>query len=235
MPGVIYTKITRASKEVIDEFRNLPTAILSDAMNRMNSMNAEIKPIIGDVNIAGSAVTVQCIAGDNLMIHKAIYVAEAGDVIVVDARGHKDNSVWGNIMTKASKIREIEAVVIDGTIRDIRENREEQYPIFCKGVVPAGSQKSWGGNINVPIQCGSACVNPGDIIVGDDDGIVVVPRDMAKEVLQQAKERINMEEEWINEIQKGKTTLEVIGLDKKLDELGIETNKKDIKSGDKIV
>ena len=222
MSGVIYTKIKRAPKELIDEFKVLPTTIVSDAMNRMNSMSAEIKPIIEDVNIAGSAVTTQCIAGDNLMIHKAIYVAEPEDVIVVDARGHKDTAVWGNIMTKACKIRGIVAVVIDGSIRDIRENRDEEFPIFCKGVVPAGSQKSWGGNINVPIQCGGAHVDPGDIIVGDDDGVVVVPRNIAKEVLQKAKERVKMEEEWINEIQKGETTLEVIGLDKKLDELGIE-------------
>jgi len=222
MSEVIYTNIKRVPKELIDEFKVLSTAIVSDAMNRMNSMSAEIKPIIGDVNISGSAVTVQCIAGDNLMIHKAIYVAEPGDVIVVDARGHKNTSVWGNIMTKACKIREIEAVVIDGSIRDVRENKEEKYPIFCKGVVPAGSQKNWGGNINVPIQCGGAPVNPGDIIVGDDDGVVVVPRNVAKEVLQKVKERVRMEEKWINEIQKGMTTLEVIGLDKKLDELGIE-------------
>lgn len=222
MPGVIHTKIKRASKEVIDEFKVLPTTIISDAMNRMNSMSAEIKSIIENVNIAGSAVTVQCIAGDNLMIHKAIYVAEAGDVIVVDARGHKETSVWGNIMTKACKIRGIEAVVIDGSIRDIRENREEKYPIFCKGVVPAGSQKNWGGNINVPIQCSGACVIPGDIIVGDDDGVVIVPREIAKEVLKKAKEKIKMEEKWINEIRKGKTTLEVINLAKKFDELGVE-------------
>ena len=227
MPGVIKTNIKRAPKELIDEFKVLSTAIVSDAMNRMNSMSAEIKPIIGDVNIAGSAVTVQCIAGDNLMIHKAIYIAEPGDVIVIDARGHKDTAVWGNIMTKACKIRGIEAVVIDGSIRDIRENKEEKYPIFCKGVVPAGSQKSWGGNINVPIQCGGAHVDPGDIIVGDDDGVVVVPRNIAKEVLQKAKERAKTEEEWINEIQKGKTTLKVIGLDKKLDELGVEIKREE--------
>jgi len=227
MPGVIKTNIKRAPKELIDEFKVLSTAIVSDAMNRMNSMSAEIKPIIGDVNIAGSAVTVQCIAGDNLMIHKAIYIAEPGDVIVIDARGHKDTAVWGNIMTKACKIRGIEAVVIDGSIRDIRENKEEKYPIFCKGVVPAGSQKRWGGNINVPIQCGGAHVDPGDIIVGDDDGVVVVPRNIAKEVLKKAKERAKTEEEWINEIQKGKTTLKVIGLDKKLDELGVEIKREE--------
>jgi len=227
MPGVIKANIKRAPKELIDEFKVLSTAIVSDAMNRMNSMSAEIKPIIEDVNIAGSAVTVQCIAGDNLMIHKAIYIAEPGDIIVIDARGHKDTAVWGNIMTKACKIRGIEAVVIDGSIRDIRENKEEKYPIFCKGVVPAGSQKSWGGNINVPIQCGGAHVDPGDIIVGDDDGVVVVPRNIAKEVLQKAKERAKTEEEWINEIQKGKTTLKVIGLDKKLDELGVEIKREE--------
>ena len=222
MNGVVYNKIRRAEKEIIEEFKEIPTTVASDAMNRMNSMCAEIKPLIEEVNIAGSAVTVQCIAGDNLMIHKAIYVAEPGDVIVVDARGHKDTSVWGNIMTKACKIRSIEAVVIDGSIRDSRENREEKYPIFCKGVVPAGSQKSWGGNINVPIQCGGAQVSPGDIIDGDDDGVVVVPRDRAKEVLQKAKEIVKRETEWIDGIKQGKTTLEVVGLDKKINGLGVK-------------
>ena len=223
MPGVIHTEISRAPRELIDEFRGLSTAILSDAMNRMNSMTADIKPTVEGTHIAGPAVTVQCIVGDNLMIHKAIYVAGPGDVIVVDARGHKDNSVWGNIMSQACRIRGIEAVVIDGAIRDIRENREGGFPIFCKGVVPAGSQKSWGGNINVSIQCGGVGVEPGDIVVGDDDGVVVVPTDIASKVLQGAKERAKVEEEWLHELQKGRTTLELIGLDKKLHELDIET------------
>lgn len=222
MNGIVYNRIRRVEREIIEEFKKTPTTVVSDAMSRMNSMCAEIKPIIEGVNIAGSAVTVQCIAGDNLMVHKAIYVAESGDVIVVDARGYKDTSVWGSIMTKACKIRNIEAVVIDGSIRDIRENREEKYPIFCKAIVPAGSQKNWGGNINVPIQCGGVQVSPGDIIVGDDDGVVVVPRDRAKEVLQKAKEIIKREREWINGVKDGRTTLEVIGLEKKIKALDIK-------------
>lgn len=220
--SVIYTKIKRVDKKLINEFRTLSTAIVSDAMNRLNSMNAEIKPIFKDVNVAGSAVTVQCMASDNIMVHKAIYVAEPGDILVVDARGHKDTSVWGYIMTKACKTRGIVAVVIDGSIRDLKENREERFPLFCRGSVPAGSQKNWGGNINVPIQCGSVQVNPGDIIVGDDDGCVVVPQYMAEQVLQKAKERVRMEEAWLNEIRKGTTTLELLGLDKKLEQLQVE-------------
>lgn len=222
MPEIINTNVERPPKELIAGFSHLSTAVISDVMNRMNSMIADIKPIIEDVDIAGPAVTVQCIVGDNLIIHKAIYVAQPGDVLVVDVRGHKDTSVWGNVMTQACKVRGIEAVVIDGTIRDLRQNRKERFPIFCRGAVPAGSQKSWGGNINVPIQCGGACVEPGDIIIGDDDGVVVVPRNIAEKVLKEAKERVNVEEKWLEGIQKGKTTLEVIGLDKKINELGIE-------------
>jgi 4-hydroxy-4-methyl-2-oxoglutarate aldolase len=227
MSGVIYTKIERVDKRLIDEFRDLSTSIVSDAMNRMNSMNAEINPIIRGFTVAGPAVTVQCMVGDNIMVHKAIYIAERGDIIVVDARGHKNTALWGYIMTKACKPRGIEAVVIDGSIRDIRENIQERYPIFCKGSVPAGSQKSWGGNINVPIQCGGVHVYPGDIIVGDDDGVVVVPKYRAETVLQKAKERIKMEEKWLIEMQKGKTTLEILGLDRKLDELKIETREEE--------
>jgi regulator of RNase E activity RraA len=222
MAGIINSKIKRPPNKLITEFEELNTSIISDTMNRMNSMKAEIKPIIEiDRAVAGPAVTVQCIVGDNLMIHQAMYIAQPGDILVIDARGHKDTSVWGAIMTKACMVRGVKAVVIDGSIRDLRENREMGFPIFCLGVVPAGSQKNWGGNINVPIHCGGVEVSPGDIIVGDSDGVVVVPADIAAEVLAMAQRRVAMEAEWIKGIESGKTTLEVIGLDKKLKELGI--------------
>ncbi len=223
MAGIINSKIERPAKELIAEFEAFSTGLISDTMDRMNSMRAGIKPI-SEVEhvIAGPAVTVQCIVGDNLMIHQAIYIAQPGDILVIDARGHKDTSVWGAIMTKASMLRGIKAVVIDGTTRDIRECKEMGFPVFCLGVVPAGSQKNWGGNINVAIHCGGVQVSPGDIIVGDDDGVVVVPASMARDVLDRAKERVKIEEGWIKGLEAGKTTLEVIGLDKKLSELGFE-------------
>ena len=226
MSGIINSKIKRVPGQLIVEFERLSTSIISDAMNRMNSMRAEVKPIIETERaVVGSATTVQCIVGDNLIIHKAIYIAQPGDILVIDAKGHKDTSVWGAIMTKASTLRGIKAVVIDGSIRDLRENKEMRFPIFCIGAVSAGSQKNWGGNINVPIHCGGAKVGPGDIIVGDDDGVVVVPASRAAEILERAKRRLTMEEEWIKGIESGKTTLEVIGLDKKLSELKFEINK----------
>jgi 4-hydroxy-4-methyl-2-oxoglutarate aldolase len=225
MSGIINSKIERPAKELIAEFEAFSTSIISDSMGRMNAMRAGIKPI-SEVEhvIAGPAVTVQCVVGDNLMIHQAIYIAQPGDVLVIDARGHKDTSVWGAIMTKASMLRGIKAVVIDGTARDLKECREMGLPIFCLGAVPAGSQKNWGGNINVVIHCGGVPVSPGDIIVGDNDGVVVVPAGMARDVLERAKERARVEEEWRKGLESGKTTLEVIGLDKKLKELGIRVD-----------
>lgn len=100
MAGIVNSSIKRAPKELIAEFETLPTSMISDAMNRMNSMKADMKPIIEVGNVAGSAVTVQCFVGDNLIIHKAIYVAQAGDTLVIDAKGHKDTAVWGAIMTR---------------------------------------------------------------------------------------------------------------------------------------
>ena len=156
------------------------------------------------------------------MTHQAIYLAEPGDVIVVDARGHLDTSVWGGIQTLACEKCGVAGVVIDGSVRDLQEIRESRFPVFCKGVVPAGPHKGWGDSINIPIQCGGVPVNPGDIVVGDDDGVVVIPKNEAEEVLSLAKERIETEKKWIRGIKGGKTTLEVIELDKKIKELGVE-------------
>ncbi|MFC1963392.1 RraA family protein [Chloroflexota bacterium] len=222
MAWIINSEIERPPKELLTEFETLPTSVISDSMNRVNSMKAEIKPILEMGNIAGPAITVQCVVGDNLIIHRAIYIAQPGDILIIDAKGHKDTSVWGSVMSKACLHRGIKAVVIDGTIRDLKENRELRFPIYCLGVVPVGSQKSWGGNINVPINCAGVQVSPGDIVIGDEDGVVVVPIGRATEILEGAKRRIAMEKEWIKGIENGKTTLEVIGLDKKLSELDFE-------------
>lgn len=222
MNGVVYKKIKRVKKEIIEDFKEIPTTIASDAMNRTNAMRASIKPLIENVHIVGSAITVKCMVGNNIMAHQAIYLAELGDVIVIDARGHVDTSVWGGIQTLACKSRGISGVVIDGAVRDIQDIRKQQYPVFCTGVVPAGPHKGWGDSINIPIQCGGVPVNPGDLIIGDDDGVVVIPRKEAEDVLKRAKEKIKTEEKWIRGIKGGKTTLEVIELDKKIKELGVK-------------
>jgi regulator of RNase E activity RraA len=217
----IYKEINRVKKEIIKEFKKLPTTIISDAMNRTNVMKALIKPLIENIHIAGSAITVKCIVGDNIMTHQALYLAKPGDVLVIDARGYVDTSIWGGIQTEVAKKLGIAGVVIDGSIRDVLTVRRLKYPIFCCGVVSAGPHKGFGDSINVPIQCGGVPVNPGDIVVGDDDGVVVVPRKNAEEVLKRARERLKMEKEWMKKINKGETTLKAIGLDKKIEQMQI--------------
>ncbi|MFC1646567.1 RraA family protein [Candidatus Omnitrophota bacterium] len=224
MPCIIKTKIKRANKMIIKGFKNVPTTIISDCMNRMNCMHAGMKSLISDVKMVGSAITVQCISGSNLMSHKAIYLAQAGDVIVVDARGDVNTAVWGYVQTFACMQRKISGVVIDGSVRDSQEVRKHRYPLFCKGISPAGPHKGWPDNINVTISCAGVSVSPGDIIVGDDDGIVVVPLESASKVLKLCYHRMATEEKWLREIKKGKTSLVVIGLDKKIKDLGVENS-----------
>ncbi len=220
--GVVNTKIERPAPELLKQFKGLPTSIISDAMNRSNTMHAEIKCLNSNIKMIGTGVTVKGMVGCNIMSHKAIYVAEPGDVIVFDARGHKDTSVWGFLQTKACMLRGIAGVVIDGSVRDSREIRESGFPVFCRGVNPAGPHKGWGDSINVPIQCGGVPVDPGDIVVGDDDGVVVVPGSEAAEILERAHSAMRKEEHWFKQLEEGKTTLEILHLQEKIEELGVK-------------
>ena len=201
-------------EKLVANLKSLPTSILSDSMGRVNAMMAEIKPITENISMAGPAVTVQCMVGNNTIIHRAIYVAQAGDILVIDAKGHKDTAIWGYIMTKAAMYRGIKGVIIDGSIRDVKENRETGFPIFCRGITPGGPHKGSGGNINVPIKCGGVAISPGDFVVGDDDGVVIVPKHATKGVLIDAKIRVKTEEKWLKGLEEGRTTSEVLGLEK---------------------
>lgn len=222
MGSEIYKKVDRLAEEIISGFKTIPTTVISDAMDRMNCVSADIKPLITGVHMVGSAITVQSMVGCNIMSHKAIYIAEPGDVIVFDARGHKDTSVWGFLQTTACISRKLSGVVIDGTVRDSKEIKDSQFPVFCKGITPAGPHKGWGGNINVPIQCGGVSVGPGDLVIGDDDGVVVVPKRIAKTVLKRSLEILKIEKDMFEKLERGLSTLEILGLDKKIAELGVE-------------
>jgi len=210
--GIIRAKIERTDPKIVASFRKIPSTIVSDCLNRQYAMRADIKPIFQNIHITGCAVTVQSTVGNNLMSHEAISVAHPGDVLVIDGRGYVDTSIWGGVQALAAKRRGIAAVIVDGAIRDVAEMRRSRFPVFCKGVVPTGPHKGWGDSVNVPIQCGGVPVNPGDLIIGDDDGVVVVPREEAVEVLRLAKARVRLENEWRKGVARGRTTLDVIGL-----------------------
>lgn len=204
----------RPSTEVLKTFEDIPTSILSDSMNRFQAMDAGIKPLRDGTKLIGAAFTVQAMESSNWEAHQALAMAKAGDVLVIAARGSMNNAVWGHVMTFAAKKRGLAGVVIDGCIRDGAENKADSLPIYCRGIAPAGPHKGWQGNINVPVACAGVVVNAGDIIVGDDDGVVVIPLAKAEDVLKEARERMAGEASWYKRLEAGETTVEILGLKK---------------------
>ncbi len=204
--------VSRVAVATIEAFRGLPTGILSDCMNRQMAMDAGVSSLVRGRVVIGAAFTVQSVESCNWGGHQALAMAQPGDVLVVAARGGRSAAVWGNIMTVAARMNGLAGVVIDGCIRDSAENRADELPIFCRGTCAAGPHKGWPCNLNVPVSCAGVPVMPGDLIVGDDDGVVVVPRVRAEEILVEARERLATEREWYRRINAGESTLTVLGL-----------------------
>jgi 4-hydroxy-4-methyl-2-oxoglutarate aldolase len=214
MPRWITPTFDRPPATQIQQFIQIPTSILSDSMNRFQAMDAGIKALKEGTTLVGVAFTVQAMESCNWEAHQALALAQPGDVLVIAARGGMQAAVWGHVMTAAAKQRQLAGVVIDGCIRDAAENRADTLPIYCRGIAPAGPHKGWQGNINVPVACAGVVVNPGDIIVGDDDGIVVIPQHKAEEVLLEAHQRMAEEENWYRRIADGETTVDILKLPK---------------------
>lgn len=211
----------RVERVLIEEFRGLATPVIGDVMGRMWAMNSKIKPINKPgVHVVGSALTVRTHPSDNLLVHKAMDIAEPGDVIVIDASGDIEHAILGEIMCHYAKSRGIAGFIVDGAIRDKLSVAELDFPVFSKGVTPRGPYKEGPGEVNTVISCGNVPVAPGDIIIGDDDGIVVVPKGDAEVVLNKAKALSIKEEETIQSIYEG--TWDRTWIDKVLAEKGID-------------
>ncbi|WP_426350234.1 RraA family protein [Alloiococcus sp. CFN-8] len=210
MDGKIGFKIKgdfqRSSKELIEAFKNLGSCAVSDGLNKFNTVHHSLKPILDDTVICGNALTVKMRPGDNLMLHKAIGIAKPGDVIVVDTCGSETNSVMGELMAMAAFKSGVEGIVVDGAIRDIRELKKHGFPVFAKCVTPAVGDKEGPGVINDVICCGGVAVLPGDIILGDANGIVVIHQEEAIDILKQAEEKLSKDEKRMEEILKGVIT-----------------------------
>lgn len=203
----------------------LPTGNVADNntdVPRQGTMDSGIKPIDPKSRMLGRAVTVQCYPGDNLALHQGIYAAEPGDVLILDCHGYTEDGHFGDIMTLACQMRGIAGVVIDGSCRDSEDIKELGLPVFVRGFNPSGTVKASLGKVNVPVTCGGVHVNPGDMVLGDCDGVVVVPREKEDQVFEKAQAKFAKEEKLVEELKAGKTTLEIYGFDKlikKLEEL----------------
>lgn len=195
--------ISRTDKKILERLKELGTCLISDAMKNFNTMYHSIKPIDEEIRFAGNAITVRMRSADNLMLHKAIALAKEGDVIVVDTYGSESNSIFGEMMATAALKTGVAGIVIDGGIRDILELKKMKAPVFAKCITPAVGDKHGPGEINYPISCGGVAVNPGDVIVGDANGVVVINRNMVEEVLALAEEKQEQDNKWYEEILKG--------------------------------
>jgi RraA family protein len=189
----ILRRARKVDGDVVAQFRDIPVANVSDSMYRMSAGGARLRPMHRGGRMAGPAFTVKTRPGDNLMVHKALDLAEPGDVIVVDAGGAPTNALIGEIMSTYAKARGIAGMVIDGAVRDADEIRAGDFPVYAAGVTHRGPYKDGPGEINVPIAIDGMVVEPGDLVLGDGDGILCVPFDATAQVLAAATDKKKVE------------------------------------------
>jgi RraA family protein len=184
-PGLrIKREIGRPCECLVRRFTEFETPDISDLMNRLYTMSAEIKNLVNDEPICGPACTVKVYPGDNLMVHKALDIAQPGDIVVVDAGGSAMNGIIGDLIATKAKHRGIAGFVIDGLIRDLPGIQECGMPVYARGITPIGPLHRGPGEINYAVSCGGIVVNPGDIVIGDRNGVTVVRQEFAPELLE---------------------------------------------------
>jgi 4-hydroxy-4-methyl-2-oxoglutarate aldolase len=196
----------RLDDDLVRRFADAASSQLADAMGRFNFMDPGIQPRSG-LPLCGLALTVNCRPADNLMVHKALEVAEPGDIVVVNTCGNVTSAVFGELMCTTAAAKRIGGIIVDGAIRDVEAITRIGMPVFSRSISPGACDKDGPGEVNVPISCGGTVVAPGDVVVGDADGVVVVPRAHAAEVLQLVADLIERERTRMAEIRAGQLFL----------------------------
>jgi 4-hydroxy-4-methyl-2-oxoglutarate aldolase len=217
----VATTIERPRKELIDKFSGIAAATVHEASGRKGAVDCDIKPITKGVRICGPAFTVQCHPGDNLMLHKALEKAQPGDVVVTFVGGHYEAGYWGALMATSALARSLGGLAVDGCVRDSAEIIDMGFPVFCRGFCIRGTTKAILGLINYPTPFGGVLVNPGDLIIGDDDGIVIVDRNKCETILEESIKRKDLEHAKSGQLKTGVSSVEINKLDKVFESLGL--------------
>lgn len=193
----------RPDAKLLAAFGDASSAQIADVMSRLGAMDAHICAIWASPRIIGSALTVWCHSGDNLMLHKALSLAMPGDVIVMNTQGNVNNSGFGELIATSAVKAGVRGVIVDGTVRDSDALEALKLPVYSRGISPSGCNKDGGGEVGAIIACGGVAVRPGDVIVADRDGVTVIPLDDAAEVAKLAVAQIERETQRKAEIEKG--------------------------------
>ena len=216
----IYEDFQRPAQAIVERFRGIPVSNLDDCLNRVAAVDASVRPY-GKKEVLGTAFTVLVPEGDNLMVHKALEMAKPGDVLVVAAGGMLNRSIVGELMVGYCKLRGLAGVLIDGSIRDADALATMDFPVYARGVSPNGPYKSGPGEINTPVVFAGQMVYPGDIVVGDGDGVLFVNPDEAEGLLCEVQGLMQKEADTI-ELQRRTGTYPRPWVDAKLQEIGTE-------------
>lgn len=218
---VVVRNIERTDGSTIDRLGEAGTATVHEGIGRRGYVGPHITPIQQDVKIAGSAVTVSCHPGDNLMIHAAVEVCQAGDILVVTTTAPSTHGGFGDLLATSLMARGVRGLVVDAAVRDTADLRQMGFPVWSQHVSCQGTVKATPGSVNVPIVMGEQAIQPGDVVCADDDGVVIVERGEAAWALEQAEARLGKEAATRARLEAGELGIDFYGLRAKLDELGV--------------
>jgi 4-hydroxy-4-methyl-2-oxoglutarate aldolase len=217
----IVRNIRRPDAEGVRILGQLGVATVHEAQSRTGLMLPYMRPIYNSAKVAGPAVTVLCQAGDNLMIHAAVELCKAGDVLVVTTTSESTDGMFGELLATSLRSRGVSGLIIDAGCRDVADLTAMDFPVWAKAISAQGTVKATAGSVNVPVTCGGQLVRPGDAIIGDIDGVVVVPREDVGDVVIAGQLRIAKEEKNREKLRAGEAGLDMYGLRAKLKDLGV--------------